>query len=81
MKERFKSYTGERKKKKQHALSGDPREPFEHIVRCEHLASTSCFNRESGDVIDLLKSDLVCAAFCFVAQTAFMSTLQNALVL
>lgn len=69
MKERFKSYTA----KNQHTLSRDPREPFEHIVLCEHLASTSCFNSKSGDVIDLLKSDLVCASFCFVAQTAFMS--------
>ncbi len=56
MKERFKSYTA----KNHYTLSKDSREPFEHIVLCEHLASTSCFNSKSGEVIDLLKRDLVC---------------------
>lgn len=45
MKERFKSYTAQ-KKKPWHALSGDPREPFESIALCEHLASTPCFNQQ-----------------------------------
>ncbi len=56
MKERLKSYTA----KKPHALSRDPREPFEHIILREHPSSTSRFDGKSGEVIDLLKSDLVC---------------------